>query len=71
MTIYIEDGNSSTTVFVVQRLVIYGEKDSASSIFTPTDGNAHLNLITCGGVWNKMTKSYSDRIVVFSDLVTK
>jgi hypothetical protein len=31
-------------------------------------GKVHLNLITCGGVWDKVGKSYSNRIVVFADM---
>jgi LPXTG-site transpeptidase (sortase) family protein len=29
-----------------------------------------VNLITCGGVWDKQKKEYSERTVVFSELVT-
>ncbi len=28
----------------------------------------HLNLITCGGTWNKKSRSYEGRTVVFADL---
>lgn len=38
-------------------------------IFTSKDGKAHLNLITCGGVWNKLTKHYPDRLVIFTERV--
>ena len=68
--IYIDNGSGATTIFVVDKVVIYSEHDSATNVFESTDGKAHLNIITCGGVWNRLTKSYSDRIVVFSDLAT-
>lgn len=29
-----------------------------------------LNLITCGGEWNKAKKEYSERTIVFSEMVT-
>jgi len=32
-----------------------------------SDAKAHLNLITCEGVWDKVSKSYSKRLVVFTD----
>ena len=67
--VYITHDTGSTTVFVVTNLVVYGENNNDPTIFVSTDGKAHLNLITCGGVWNKVTKSYSTRLVVFTDLV--
>jgi len=32
------------------------------------DGKAHLNLITCAGVWDEVEKSHSSRLVVFADM---
>jgi len=68
--IYVKNGFGSTTVFVVTKLVLYGENDNDPKIFISSDEKPHLNLITCGGVWNKIKKSYSDRLVVFSDLAS-
>src|SRR3989344_2613905 len=31
------------------------------------DGAAHLNLITCEGAWDKVSRTYSQRLVVFTD----
>ena len=67
--LYVEDQTGTTTVFVVREIRTYGEHDDASSVLTSTDGNAHLNLITCEGVWNKLSQNYSDRLVVFTDKV--
>ncbi len=36
-------------------------------IFGPSDA-PHLNLITCTGPWNKKTRSYDERMVVYSTL---
>ena len=33
-----------------------------------TSGKPFLNLITCEGVWNKVTRNYSHRTVVYSQL---
>lgn len=65
--IYVEDKIGTTTIFVVRKLRIYGQNDDASDVFISTDGKAHLNLITCDGVWNKTEKSYTNRLVVFAD----
>jgi sortase (surface protein transpeptidase) len=65
--IFVEDRTGTTTVFVVREIRVYGESDDASAIFGSSDGKAHLNLITCEGVWNKASKSYSGRLVVFTD----
>jgi LPXTG-site transpeptidase (sortase) family protein len=65
--IYIEDEEGAVIIFVVRESRSFGENDDASSVFTSNDGKAHLNLITCEGVWNKARKSYSNRLIVFTD----
>lgn len=67
--VYVVDAKGATTTFVVKEIRSYGEKQDASDVFTSKDGGIHLNLITCEGVWNKATKSYSKRLVVFTDKV--
>lgn len=62
-----EDGKGSVTGFVVRELRTLGKNDEASSVFDSGDGKAHLNLITCEGVYNKASKSYPERLVVFTD----
>lgn len=69
--IYIKDKKGTTITFVVRELVTYGENENAPDVFTSNDGKAHLNLITCQGIWNKKRKSYSERLVVFTDAETK
>lgn len=66
--IYVYNEGGMTTVFAVSGVKIYGENDDASNVFVSNDGKAHLNLITCEGIWNKARKSYSDRLVVFADI---
>lgn len=65
--VYIKDESGATVIFIVREVRTYDENADATNVFTSNDGKAHLNLITCGGVWNKDTKSYSERIVVFTD----
>jgi len=65
--IYIEDEKGGNIIFVVREIQIYGKNADASLVFGSSDGKAHLNLITCTGVWNKTEKSRSDRLIVFTD----
>jgi len=65
--VYIETEKGETITFVVRELRSFGENDDASDVFISNDGKSHLNLITCEGVWNKSLKSYSKRLVVFTD----
>ena len=67
--IYIQDENMITSTFVVTGSQSYSQKADTNEIFFSRDGKSHLNLITCGGVWSKADKSYSKRIVVFTDKV--
>lgn len=65
----IEDDQGVLVTFVVQRSEIYNADADATDIFTSSDGKAHLNLITCSGEWNKQTDSYSQRLVVFTEIL--
>jgi sortase A len=65
--IYVQDDKGATTTFVVRAVRTYGQNEDAADVFGSSDSKAHLNLITCEGVWNAAQKSYSDRLVVFAD----
>ncbi|MDO8408207.1 MAG: class F sortase [bacterium] len=65
--IYIEDDKGVTISFVVRESRRYDPKADASDVFGSNDGKPHLNLITCEGVWDKVSKTYSKRLVVFTD----
>ncbi len=65
--IYVTDEKGAVATFVVREVRTYDQNANAGGVFNSTDGKAHLNLITCEGVWNKIQKSYSDRLVVFTD----
>jgi LPXTG-site transpeptidase (sortase) family protein len=69
--LYIEDENGATSTFVVRGSKRYDPKADALEIFNLDDKKSHLNLITCEGTWNKVTQSYSSRLVVFTDKVEK
>lgn len=65
--IYIKDEKGMTIAFVVRKIQKYNPNADATEIFTSSDNKAHLNLITCEGVWNKVAKSYPNRLVIFAD----
>jgi len=69
--ITVQDDKGATTTFVVRETRAYGQNDNASDVFRSYDGRSHLNLVTCSGVWNTVSKTYSKRLVVFTDEVKK
>lgn len=67
--IYIVDDKGDTLAFVVRSIKLFDRNADATTVFTSSDGLAHLNLITCEGVWNKVNDSYPQRRVVFTDAI--
>lgn len=65
--LYTKDSKGVSTVFVVRESRIY-DPGYAEDVFSSSD-SAHLNLVTCDGVWDGSKKSYSKRLVVFTDKV--
>jgi len=65
--LYIENDKGEVTVFVVRESRTY-DPGYAYDIFSLSD-SAHLNLITCDGVWDGVKKSYNKRLVVFADAI--
>ncbi|MBU1038764.1 class F sortase [Patescibacteria group bacterium] len=65
--ISVEDEKGVNIIFVVREIQIYDKNEDASDVFDSSDGKAHLNLITCTGVWNKAEKTSSGRLIVFTD----
>ena len=67
--VFVTDGNNNKKHFQV----ISSEKYETGTaplekIFGANDG-AYLNLITCGGVWDRTKNNYSERFVVFTKYV--
>jgi len=69
--VYIVDDKGDTLEFKVKSISLFDRNADATTVFTSNDGDAHLNLITCEGVWNKSNGNYPERRVVFTDLVPK
>lgn len=61
------DEKGATSTFIVREIGTYGSKGDAANVFGSNDNKAHLNLITCEGTWNATLKSYSNRLVIFTD----
>jgi len=65
--VYILDDGDSTLAFVVRSIKSFDRNADATPVFVSTDGLAHLNLITCEGVWNQVNGNYPQRLVIFTD----
>ena len=65
--IYVESEDGVITAFVVRESKKYDRNENASDVFGSNNEGAYLNLVTCEGVWNKASKSYSQRLVIFAD----
>lgn len=66
-TITVQDEKGASISFVVRASRKYEAEADATDVFSSNDGKAHLNLTTCSGVWDKKTKQYDQRLVVFAD----
>lgn len=67
--ITVQNDQGAVISFIVRKIQTYNPSAEATDVFASTDGKAHLNLITCKGVWNKVTEDYSQRLVVFTDKI--
>ncbi|MGD6781724.1 class F sortase [Sutcliffiella horikoshii] len=60
------DGESLT--YVVDRIETYPEDESPVEAIFDYSFQSNLNLITCTGTFNRESRNYSDRLVVYSSL---
>lgn len=65
--LYVKDEKSDTVSFVVRASKTYDQNADAESALSSNNGQPRLVLVTCAGEWNKTSKSYSQRLVVFAD----
>jgi len=63
----VEDKTGKSITFMVQKIELY-DSGYADNVFNQNDG-VHLNLVTCDGLWDEAKKSYSKRLVIFSDIL--
>lgn len=67
--VYIVDDKGKTLAFQVRMIKLFNRDADATTVFTSSDGVAHLNLITCEGLWNQVKGVYPERRVVFTDAI--
>ena len=67
--IMVKDESGNILTFIVRASRNYDPQADAAEVFMANDGLKHLNLITCKGTWDKVAKSYSQRLVVFAEQV--
>lgn len=70
-TFAVEDADGQLVHFVVRETKLYDADADGTEVFVSTDGKAHLNIVTCAGVWRKTDQQYTKRLVVFTDKVEK
>ncbi|MGH7202884.1 MAG: class F sortase [Candidatus Levyibacteriota bacterium] len=68
--IIITDNNGTKYTFAVDRVVPYPDDNFPIKEVFAAAAVPQLNLITCDGTWNKETHNYSNRMVVYSKLVS-
>lgn len=69
--LYVVDDKGAKIAFAVRESRLYGSDGAVPAIFRSSDGKSHLNLITCDGTWNEAEHSFSNRLVVFADKMTR
>jgi len=65
--LYIEDEKGIITTFVVRESRRFDSQADATKVFGSNDGESHLNLVTCEGIWDEASGGYTQRLVVFTD----
>lgn len=69
-TISVSDGNGHSLAFRITHTESYPTDEFPVSIVFGPSKVAKLNLITCGGTWDRSRATYTERVVVFSELVS-
>ena len=63
------DNDGTTLKFQVVSVKLYDYNATTTEIFSSDTSHSRLNLITCGGSWDKAQGLYSKRVVVFTELI--
>jgi sortase A len=64
--VVVVDDTGKAVSFRVREIKNYDKNEQPSEVFSSING-AHLNLITCTGAWQQDQRTYSKRLVVFTD----
>jgi len=65
--IIVTDTQNISTTFIVYEKRLY-DSGYADDVFNQND-SPHLNLITCDGLWDDNKKNYTQRLVIFADIL--
>lgn len=65
--LFVESSDGKKIRYKVKRTKSYAATAFAEEVFVSSDDGIHLNLVTCQGWWNPFTRSYSKRLVVFTE----
>jgi sortase (surface protein transpeptidase) len=69
-TLSVTDQNGNTYTFsVINTENVELSQFPGNKVFGSTD-EKHLNLITCGGIWDREKKEYTQQTIVYTKLVT-
>jgi LPXTG-site transpeptidase (sortase) family protein len=68
--IFVSDGKGKKLTFVVKKVESYKTPEAPLEQIFGKSSTPHLNLITCGGKFNKKTQEHARRVVVFSDIAS-
>lgn len=66
-SVYVKDAKGHTITFIVRQVQTYSPDAIVPEVFTSA-GGAHLNLVTCEGVWSNAEHGFTKRLVVFTDM---
>lgn len=66
--IYVTDSKGNNFTFNVIKIANYDSDNFPLRRVFADNSGIYLNLITCAGTWDKNSKSYTERTVVFSKL---
>jgi LPXTG-site transpeptidase (sortase) family protein len=67
-TLSVVNADGTSISFKVRQIRTYNATDTNSGIFQSASGT-HLNLVTCSGAWNPVTKTHTTRLVIFTDMI--
>ena len=65
------DTQGTVLRFKVTKTALYDYTATTTEVFSNDTSTSRLNLITCAGDWDKQDKVYSQRVVVFTELVKR
>lgn len=69
-TYTVELGSGVTKNYRVTKIIQVPTKDAPNALFSQEPNiKSQLNLITCGGTFNKSTKQYDERVIVYAALI--